>query len=503
MTPPVSTPEARPDLPDNALTRDLDWRFLLRRSEAPRAVDLTSGRRSRALSLVCETVQEGGGRADLVVLGYPTRAALRRARETLRPGGEVVCLWGWPMPGGVGHARRRIERAGFLDARVYWPGPVPHRPPQFWLPLGSQAAAAHLLADRPPTSIFQAALRPIWRAARRVGGLMPLCAIATAPNGQGDQGDAIDAGLGGEPSWMLLTGGKSIVNKVVGLPFEGTRSTPPAVVKFARVPHSEEALAREADVLRRLEEERPDVEGVPRVKSRFRRAGRLAVAESAVFGRSLVPELTPENFADHARRITRWLVELAGDGPPQPASQWWPRLVEEPLGQLERMSGVPLGPGSIDRARQLLKGLDALPLVFEHRDCAPWNIVLTDGDAPAVLDWESAEPRGLPACDLIYFLATATFVLEGSIESGRIRDGYAVMLDSRSAYGRIAAACLEEYSARLGIDRGSLERLRLLCWIERCRRGSPELGPITGIDERISMEAVSVRLVAEELRRAG
>jgi hypothetical protein len=282
----------------------------------------------------------------------------------------------------------------------------------------------------------------------------------------------------------------------------GMRSTPPVVVKFARVPQSEKGLAQEAEVLRRIEDERPDVEGIPRVKALFRRAGRLAVAETPVFGRSLLPELTPENFGDHALRITRWLVELAGSGPPVPAAEWWPRLVDQPLEQLERGFGGVLAPGSIERARRLLVGLGDLRLAFEHRDCAPWNVVLTDGGAPAVLDWESAEPRGLPACDLIYFLATATFVLEGSIESGRIRQDYAVMLDRRSAYGRIAAACLDEYSRRLGLDRDAVRRLRLLCWIERCRRGSPELGAGTGIDERISMEAVSLGLVGEELRLA-
>jgi hypothetical protein len=484
--------------PRNELLRQVDWRFLLRQPDVPRALDLTSGR--HPLALVGETASGEPGSADLVLLGRPTRRGLRRAREALRPGGEVVCLWRLPMPAGAQWARRLIERAGFAAVRLYWPGPRPYRTPhKFWLPLDSPAAADYVLAQRPAQSRAKAALRPLWRGAARGGLLAPLCAVAQVPDGTG--GDQLDALLPADPSWALLTGGQRSVNKVVGLPFGEGQSEPPLVVKFARVPEADAALEREAEVLSLLERERPGLSGVPRLAAQGRRAGRRALAQSALHGQRLATVLTPENFGDHALRVTRWLVELAGDGPPQPAAGWWPRLVGEPLQALERSFATELPPGAAKRARRLLEGLGDLPLVPEHRGCSPGNVVLTAGADPAVFDWEAAEPRGLPGCDLVYFLARAAFQMEGAHSPARAREAYARLLDPATAHGRVAAACLDEYAVRLNLDQEAMRRLRLLCWIVRCRIEHGRSAVDCGNGDGDVMTQVSLRLIEVELRR--
>jgi hypothetical protein len=456
--------------------------------------------------LVTEVAPGTPGNADLVVLGYPTRAALRTAIGALRPGGEIVCLWRVPMPAGMRRARGRLERAGFTDVHIYWPGPVPHHAPHFWLSLDSPAAVAHLLALRPAQSRAGAALRPLWGATARAGLLAPLCAVARAPGAPEDSigpKDAIDALLLGTQSWMLLTGGKRSINKVIGLPFLEGQSEPSLVIKFARVPEVEADLEREAEVLYQLEHECPDVPGIPRLRARGRRAGRLALAESAIWGRPLLADLTPETFGDLALRVTRWLVELARGGEPRPAEVWWSRLVGGPLDELESAFGSALGRGAVDHARRVLEDLDNLPQITEHRDCAPWNIVLTGTGAPALFDWESAEPRGLPALDLPYYLANAAFVLDGALESGRTRDTYARLLDATTPYGRIAEACFDEYSRRLGLRGDTLPRLRLLCWIIHCRSEyrHAEMEVAAAPDDRDLRRGVFLGLVEEELSR--
>lgn len=502
----VPASEPLPEPLRNALLRRVDWRFLLHESETPRTLDLTSGRTSRAVQLALDTGRGAPGTADLVVLGYPTRAGLRTARQALRPGGAVVCFWGLPLPGGVGNARGRLKRAGFVDVRLHWPGPVPHRPPQFWLPLDAPAAVAHVLADRPARSRFQASLRPLWRAAARGGLLAPLCAVARAPGASEaviGTGNSIDALLPAHTSWVLLTGGRRSINKVVGLPFIEGRPDPPVIVKFARVPEADAALDREAEVLRLLEDERPEVPGIPRVRGQYRRAGRLAVAESALFGRPLLSALTPATFGDLALRVTRWLIGLAGSDRPDPAA-WWPRLVGEPLEEFEHRFGRVLAPGAAERSRELLMGLGDLPQTCEHRDCSPWNVMLTKTGAPALLDWESAEPRGLPGVDLIYFLANAAFVLDGALESGRTQATYARLLDPSTPYGRVAAVCQEEYSSRVGIGPDTWRRLRLLCWIVHSRSYYRDLETLTAAtpDAEALRGVLSVSLLEEELRLA-
>jgi hypothetical protein len=465
-------PERLPEPLRNDLLRRVDWRFLLRRQERPRVLDLTSGRTSQAIRLISDPAAEAPGGADVVVLGFPTRRALGAAREAVCGDGEIVCLWPFPVPGGARMARGALQRAGFSDVRIYWPGPLRRRSPKFWLPLDSPAAAAHLLIQRPPQTRAQALLRPIWRLARRMGALAPIWALARAP---GDDGEG--TAHAGEPSaltpapgpWLLLTGGERSINKVVGLPFSDDGDEPEVVVKFARIPEGDAALDREARVLRGLEMERPAVPGVPRILGDGRRWGRRELAQTAIHGPALTSKLAPATFPDLAAKVTDWLVDLAGHRAPQPPELWWPRLVGEPLADLERDFGAVLESGEIERARQLLEGLEALPQVCEHRDCSPWNVVLAADGTPALLDWESAEPRGLPGLDLVYFLANAVFRMEDAYGPGQARASYSRLLDPATPIGKVAASCMGAYCTRVGLSEEALGRLRLLCWFVHCR----------------------------------
>jgi Phosphotransferase enzyme family len=457
--------EALPEAELNDLLRRVDWRFLLRTEEAPSVADMTAGRASAAVGLIASDEQPLPGDADLATIGYPTRLALRGAIESVRPGGEIVCFWRLPRPAAARRAAARLRAAGLEDVRVVWPGPVPYRQPEFWLQLGSRAAAEHLLARRPPGSPSQAALRPIWRVAARAGLLSPLCAIGRTPGGPdgGPAPSALDAIFPAPGAELLLTGGHRSINKVVGLPLDA-EGEPAAVVKFARVAAADEALAREAAALRAIESEHPDLPGVPRILEEGRRAGRRALAESAVDGTPLIEQLDPESFEQLAGAVTRWLIELVRGGEPQAPAEWWERLVGERLRRFERDFGSVLSSGQLSRLEETLAGLGPLPLVCEHRDCSPWNVVLDEG-GPGLLDWESAEPRGLPGLDLAYFLANCAFVLDGALESGETRASYARLLDPTTPYGAIAARCESEYRQTLAIDAEDFGRLRLLAWV--------------------------------------
>jgi hypothetical protein len=413
----------------------------------------------QALALISSAGSAEPGSADLAVLGFPSGEDLRSARAALGPGGEIVCVWRRPRLAGSRRARRRLEAEGFGDVRIYWAGPLPRRLPQFWLPLDSADAIEYLLSLRPARSRAQALLRPLWRLLARAGLLAPLYAIARAPGEPGDSSSAL----------LLLTGGHRSVNKVVGLAFEEGVGRPTRAVKLARVPEAEPGLEREAEVLGRLGEERPELDGVPRLLGRVRRCGRVGIAESPIEGDSMLAALTPATFPELARRVTRLLIDLAGEERPSPESAWRERLVEEPLGRFEQDFGQALEQGVVARARELLEGIGDLPNVCEHRDCSPWNIVLTDGGRPALLDWESAEPRGLPGPDLVYFLANSAFVLDGALEAGRTRESYAALLDPATPYGRVAAESFDAYADALGLGPEDLRRMRLLCWVVHSR----------------------------------
>ena len=46
-----------------------------------------------------------------------------------------------------------------------------------------------------------------------------------------------------------------------------------------------------------------------------------------------------------------------------------------------------------------------LPTVLQHGDPGTWNLLVGDDGTVAVLDWENAEPRGLPVADALFFAA--------------------------------------------------------------------------------------------------
>lgn len=376
----------------------------------------------------------------------------------LLPGAELIDRWRLPRPGGARRARRRAEAEGYADVCVYWAGPLPRRLPQFWLPLESAEATEHLLAARAPRSAAGVLLRWLWRAAKGAGLLAPLYVVGRRPGPAGDELPPAPSA-----SLLLLTTGHRSINKAVGLAFEPGAARPAEAVKFARVPEAEPGLEREAEVLRGLAKGSPELAGVPKLLGEGSRAGRLAVVQGAVAGESLLDALRPENFEEVATRVTGVLVELALAGDREPAGDWRRRLVAEPLEWFEKHFG------SAPRAAELFEGLGELPPACEHRDCSPWNVLLTPAGDPVLLDWESAEPAGLPGPDLVYFLANCAFVLDGALESGRTRETYARLLDPATPYGRVAARAIETYSAALAISADDFRRLRLLTWIVHSR----------------------------------
>lgn len=509
--------ERLPEAERNALLRRVDWRFLLHQETTPRTLDWAWGTLSAATRLAAGVTDVHTAGVDLVVLQNPTRRRLAAAFDALRPGGEVYCEWRLPRPGGAQRARHLLRAAGFTDIRILWPWPPPSLgAPIFWLPADSPGAIREFLAIRPAaTSLWQLGGRRALTAATWCGLLAPLCALARrrqsggpSEHGTGPIGELVDCGCSvhpgrrAEPAWALLTGGSRTIGKVVAVPLGGANAAPEIVIKFARVPEADSGLRREADVLTALADRRSVVPGVPRVLATGRRCGRMAVAESAIHGVRVAPRLTLETFPEFASRVTAWLIALAGAPDRQPRDTWDARLVSHPLEAFRRLFIDVVGASTLEALRRRLAVLGPLPLTCEHRDCAPWNLVLAADGQLAVLDWESAEPQGLPAMDLIYFLTNAALIVERTLDSDRARETYRRLLDRTSSLGRVAADCLERYCAAVGIESTQLAALRVLCWIvharsEHARATADFAGPPVA---RALRQGMLFGLLEEELR---
>jgi hypothetical protein len=502
---------------DNALLRRADWRFLLPTSSPRTAVCFTAGSLASSVAAVTETFQPDDARsepADLAVVSDPADADLEEAYRVVRAGGGIYGEFRGFVAGQPGIVRRRLLKAGFEDVECYWPWPGPDKaPPQLWLPLDAPGALAYFRASRPPARSFQQrvlgnARMLLWRIGHAGRILRPVCAVARRPPDGGQTGGVLSVvrahceGAHSRLSWLVATPGRSPFNKVIGFVFEGDERAPSLIVKLPRIPESAERLEREAENLRALHRRREGgVTGAPRCVL-FERDGWTVLGENPLTGRPFQDTLTDRSFPRLAREVTDWLVELAAEGRHPQADDWRSRLVEAPLASLARSPDARDVVTHMPRVRALLDRLDHLPSVPEQRDLGPWNLLVGNDGRLLVLDWESAEPNGLPLLDLVYFLTYASFFLDDALRSGRVVDSYARSLDPVTSTGRVVAACERRYVERLGLDPALISPLRALAWIIHSASESPRraLNP-----ERAGGAAhapVFLRLLVAELDRA-
>jgi hypothetical protein len=299
----------------------------------------------------------------------------------------------------------------------------------------------------------------------RAGVVPGLVSVAVKPSrGEERRTDA----PAGEERQVLLTGGPRSISKPVALVFGERASTPRFVVKMNRTPEARVGVVREAEMLRYLERERPDLPGVPRLISLEETTDIARAIETPVIGRPLHGDLRRETFYWHTALVTDWVVALAG---------------LQATGALETLSREHIDPikaefrGTYDaviderewlQSERLLAGLRDLPVVPEHRDLGPWNIFVADGRL-GVVDWESAIPRGLPALDLIYFVMYAAGYAAGVRRDPELVDLYRAVRDPGTSFGMLATAALRRYCAAVGIEPSLLPGLHLLTWMVHAR----------------------------------
>jgi hypothetical protein len=252
---------------------------------------------------------------------------------------------------------------------------------------------------------------------------------------------------------------------VVGLVFGDRGDEPAVVIKLPRVSESLAPLRREAEVLKALGPRA----GIPRLLFSTTSAGVLAVGETIVEGVPLVALNGPPRYERLARAATEWLGEF-GELTTKPwTRESYARLVEAPLADFVAAFGRVLDPGMVRETEARLRDLTGIPLVCEHRDFSPWNVLLAPSGELGVLDWEGAELRGLPALDLIYFLTYWAFFLDRAEDRSARVSSYRAALDPRTRAGATPRECLDRYCARLRIPTTLLPALRLLVWLVHSR----------------------------------
>ena len=350
------------------------------------------------------------------------------------------------------------------------------------------------------------------RAVFQTGGVAPMDSTPRQPEGlrlPRSVAVTIDDcweewGLGRRPAayrTALVTGGSDDVNKVVALVFPTGGRRPSLVVKFARIAPAIAGMQREAMMLTRLEQRTgKPVEGVPRLLVELPALSN-ALVETYVPGVAMTTQLTEKTFAQLASAATGWLSELAGGVVRSESSNWWQRIAEPALERFDRVHGRNVDPALLRDTVDRLQSLAAFPLVPEHRDFAPWNLLVSEGGKLGVLDWESGEPDGLPFLDLVYFLAYLAFDLENAIAFRRPVETYRSLLDERTTVGGVGTECMSRYAAAFALRDADLPALRLLTWLLHATSDARALEPVPA-SPGADRGALFLALWEEEARRA-
>lgn len=271
-------------------------------------------------------------------------------------------------------------------------------------------------------------------------------------------------------------------NKVILYLFEFSPGTPAVVVKMTRTPEYNHRLERERDVLTVVKEKNYVPAGsYPEVLFLEYCGGLTLLAERAVEGHPFRRRTQARAGCPLARAAAEWITQLGRTSAREECRP--PAEVAQVLEQLLATFTELYGPSAEERAfleRQLTLLRNAttpLPVVFLHGDASVWNILATRENGVVFLDWEAAEPKGIPLWDLFYFLYT--FGCWISRKKGQ-RDKIASLQEhflETSSLNTFIREVTAKYCREVGLDSQLIEPLFYTCWIHRALRQSTLLPP--------------------------
>jgi Ser/Thr protein kinase RdoA (MazF antagonist) len=128
-----------------------------------------------------------------------------------------------------------------------------------------------------------------------------------------------------------------------------------------------------------------------------------------------------------------------------------------------------------DQVTALTRSAVDVPAVFQHGDPGPWNVLVTPDGTPAFLDWEAADPKGMPLWDLFHFLRSYGYACSRAARTrGRLRSFAEQFLDD-SAFNRVLVDATRRFCADAGLAPAFVEPLFYSCWMHRALKEAATL----------------------------
>lgn len=244
-------------------------------------------------------------------------------------------------------------------------------------------------------------------------------------------------------------------------------SKPILVVKVPRLPGDNSRLDKEVANLNAVHAARAGgFDSIPRILAYEDYLGHRLLVETALASPTMRPAVVRRQPRICIEALMNWLLALHTSSARSSSGVegWFANLVQNPLDEFENWLPVSetetvLIAATRTQAESLLKS--PIPLVMEHGDLSSPNILMNEKNQIGVVDWELAEPAGLPVVDLFFFL---TYVAFSRKNAGKTSEYISAFRDAFFGSQAWSLPYLQRYGAALHIPAAALRPLFLLCW---------------------------------------
>lgn len=274
-------------------------------------------------------------------------------------------------------------------------------------------------------------------------------------------------GTPGQLSCLMLTPGFVASSHIITFVLTAGQLQPFLVVKFPRLAGDYGRLDKEVANLNRLQGLREGgFDSAPAVLAYEDWGSYRLLTETMVAGEVMRRKMVKRRTAVCLNAAMEWLQEVSRASmlTGNTVAHSFETLAESRLQALE--NSFPLSERErdlLERTRQLIEPLRSanIPLVFEHGDFSAPNLLIDGNHRLGVVDWELAEPQGLPTADLLFFLSYVAFSREGAEKPDQYLNAF-----RRAFFGTQAWANphLLRYCEALGLPRELLKPLFVLSW---------------------------------------
>jgi len=242
---------------------------------------------------------------------------------------------------------------------------------------------------------------------------------------------------------------------------------PVFVIKVPRLSGDTGRLDREVANLQLVHAARPGgFDSIPRVLAYEDYCEQRILIETALTNPTMRPAVVRRQPQVCIEAVLNWLFELhsAQSKLHHEKDDWFTRLISRPLEYFEAMFPIHTAEEDLlEKTRELAQPLRerSLPLVFEHGDLSSPNILIGNNSDIAVVDWELAEPRGLPAVDLFFFLTYVASARQHARQANDFLNAFQKAFFGTRAW---AIPYILRYREFMNLPCEVLKPLFVLCW---------------------------------------